>query len=426
MQTRPRQGPEGPSGAPKGALPFILITVLVNMAGIGIIAPVSPFIAERYGADGFAIGMLFTAYSIASFIALPGLGALSDRFGRKPILIISLLGSAVGYLITGVGGALWVLFLGRIIDGLTGANISTIYAYVSDITQPRDRARYFGLLGAMAGLGFVIGPVIGGLFSRISYEAPLFVAAAITLINAGWGWAVMKESLPAERRSASIRLQQLNPAAQLADALKLPQLRWTLIATLLVALTFAALQANLSVLLKDTFRWGPDAASVIFTVFGVIGIVVQGGLVRALDKRVPMERLALAGLALMTASFVMVGFVPVLLSPELVFAAVVVMALGNSLVTPALASLISAAVGPRDQGRVQGSSQALQAMGRIAGPAFAGTLYEAVSHGAPYFAGAFQLVLSIAAMAMAIPGLNAARQDGARLDAPHAPVAAAK
>ena len=401
----------------RAALPFILLTVLFNMVGIGIIAPVSPFIAERYGADGFAIGMLFTAYSIASFIALPGLGALSDRFGRKPILLISLLGSAVGYLITGIGGALWVLFLGRIIDGLTGANISTIYAYVSDVTEPKERGRTFGLLGAMAGLGFVIGPIIGGLFSRISYEAPLFVAAAITVANAGSGWVVMKESLPVERRSARITLSQLNPVSQLAGALKMPQLRWTLVGTLLVALTFAALQANLSVLLKDTFKWGPDATSVIFTVFGVIGIVVQGGLFRALDKRVPLERLALIGLVLMTISFVMVGFVPLLVSPALVFAAVVVMAVGNSLVTPALASLISAVVGPRDQGRVQGSSQALQSLGRITGPASAGWLYDSVSHGSPYFVGAFQLVLAAAALVMAIPGLNAARAKTAPVSA---------
>ncbi len=408
MQTNQPSAQRKPdaSGAGKARLPFVLVTVLINMAGIGIIAPVSPFIAERYGADGFAIGMLFTAYSIASFIALPGLGALSDRFGRKTVL---LLGSAVGYLITGIGGALWVLFLGRIIDGLTGANISTIYAYVSDVTEPKERGRTFGLLGAMAGLGFVIGPIVGGVFSQISYEAPLFVAAAITLANVVWGWVSMKESLPVERRATSITLGQLNPATQLAGALKMPMLRWTLIATLLVALTFAGLQANLSVLLKDTFKWGPDAAAVIFTVFGVIGIVVQGGLVRALDKRVPTERMALVGLGLMLVSFVMMGFVPVLLSPQLVFAAVVVMAIGNSLVTPSLATLISAVVGPRDQGRVQGSSQALQSLGRIAGPAFGGSLYESVGHGAPYFAGAFQLVLAVAALVMSIPALNAAR-----------------
>src|SRR5581483_2207616 len=230
-----------------GTVPFILITAFLNLAGVGIINPVVPFIAGQYvaRADGaFTVALLFTTYSLCQFIAVPTLGALSDRYGRRPVLLVSLLGSAVGYFIFGLGGALWMLFLGRIIDGLTGGNIATIYAYGADITEPQDRTRFFGLLGASAGMGFVVGPALGGLIYNLtgSTAAPLYFAALVTLANTIWGFFVMPEVLLPERRDTSIDLARLNPFVQLRNVLVLPQLRLLLVGVFLWTLAFAMLQ----------------------------------------------------------------------------------------------------------------------------------------------------------------------------------------
>src|SRR5258707_6874907 len=187
---------------------FILFTALLTLAGVGILTPIVPFIVGKYvaRADGaFVVSLLFTSYSLCQFLAVPTLGALSDRFGRRPVLLISLLGSAAGYLIFGLGGALWVLFLGRIIDGLTGGNIATIYAYGADITEPKDRTHFFGLLGAAAGMGFVMGPALGGLLYKLtnSFEAPLYFAAALTLANTVWGFFAMPVSPKPDKRGQS-------------------------------------------------------------------------------------------------------------------------------------------------------------------------------------------------------------------------------
>src|SRR5258708_3106541 len=164
-----------------GTVFFILFTAFLNLAGVGILNPIVPFIVGKYvaRADGaFVVSLLFTSYSLCQFLAVPTLGALSDRFGRRPVMLISLLGSAAGYLIFGLGGALWVLFLGRIIDGLTGGNIATIYAYGADITEPKDRTHFFGLLGAAAGMGFVMGPALAALLYKLTntFQPPLIAA----------------------------------------------------------------------------------------------------------------------------------------------------------------------------------------------------------------------------------------------------------
>lgn len=399
------------SGTVRGTRSFILITAFLNLAGIGIINPVYPFIVGKYTArtdTAFVIALLFTSYSLCQFIAVPTLGALSDRFGRRPVLLISLLGSAAGYLIFGIGGALWVLFAGRIIDGITGGNLASIYAYAADISEPQNRTKFFGLIGAFAGMGFVIGPALGGLLYTITkvYEAPLYFAAIVTLANTAWGYFVMPESLPVERRE-KIKFTRLNPLTQLRDAFSLPQLRLLFLGVFLWTLDFAMLQSNLSFLTEDRLGWQPEGTSAIFFVVGLVGILVQGILIRRLLPAFGEGKLAIAGLISMSIGFVLIAVVTATAFVPLLFIAILFTAGGNGLLTPSLTGLLSQSVGAREQGRVQGGSQSVQALGRVIGPLWGGWTYGSIGPASPYLSGAVGLLLSAGAVVASIPILAA-------------------
>jgi len=184
---------------------FLVVTAFLNTMGSGVLSPVLPFLVRQYISNesilAVVVGWLVAIYALCQFIAAPGLGLLSDRFGRRPLLLMCLLGSAIGYALFGLGGALWVLFLGRIIDGLTGGNVSILFAYIGDISTPQERAKYFGLFGAAAGFGFIVGPVLGGFASQLSYAAPVSIAAAIFVATVVWGSFNVPESLSQEHRT---------------------------------------------------------------------------------------------------------------------------------------------------------------------------------------------------------------------------------
>jgi MFS transporter, DHA1 family, tetracycline resistance protein len=203
---------------------LLLVIALLNTMGLTIILPLVPFLTLQYLAHptnlAAIVGWLAAAYGLCQLIAAPGLGVLSDRFGRRPILFICLLGSAIGYLIFGLGGALWLLFLGRIIDGLTGGNISILFGYIADITEPEDRGKYFGMLGSAAGVGSLIGPALGGLLATINYRAPFLAAAGLLLLTLVWGYFLLPESLDNKHRITSIAVSELNPLKQLASAFR--------------------------------------------------------------------------------------------------------------------------------------------------------------------------------------------------------------
>ena len=226
----------GPTNTSVGRTSFVLLLViaLLNTMGITIIVPIVPFLIVQYLAHpnnlAVIVGWLTAAYGICQLIAAPGLGVLSDRFGRRPILFICLLGSVFGYLILGLGGALWLLFLGRIIDGLTGGNISVLFGYVADITEAKDRGKYFGLLGAAASVGTLIGPAVGGLLATINDRVPFLAAAGLLLLTLVWGYFFLPESLGKEHRTTSIAMSELNPLKSLVSVLRGANLRWLLLA----------------------------------------------------------------------------------------------------------------------------------------------------------------------------------------------------
>jgi MFS transporter, DHA1 family, tetracycline resistance protein len=389
---------------------LLLVIALLNTIGITIIVPIVPFLTLRYLAQpnnlAAIVGWLFAAYGICQLIAAPGLGVLSDRFGRRPILFICLLGSAFGYLILGLGGALWLLFLGRIIDGLTGGNISVLFGYVADITEPKDRGKYFGMLGAAAGVGSLIGPAVGGLLATINYSAPFLAAAGLLLLTLVCGYFLLPESLEKEYRITSIAVSELNPLKQLVSVFRWANLRWLLLAWFCYAFPVGMLQATFTVLMKDSLGFNVTQAGLVVTVLGAVDILVQGVLVSWLLKMLGNIRLGLIALVLVGISYLVLGSIAFLAIPMLLFVGIILFAGSGSLVENALRGLISETVGRREQGRVSGATQSLQSLGWVVGPLLGGYMYTAWGHFQVYASASFIIVLAIVCVWIALPRLQ--------------------
>ncbi len=402
----------GPTNTSVGrtSLVLLLVIALLNTMGITIIIPIVPFLTLQYLAHpnnlAVIVGWLTATYGICQLIAAPGLGVLSDRFGRRPILFICLLGSAFGYLILGLGGALWLLFLGRIIDGLTGGNISVLFGYVADLTEPKDRGKYFGLLGSAAGVGSLIGPVLGGLLATINDRAPFLAAAGLLLFTLVWGYFVLPESLANEHRITSISLNELNPLKQLASAFRWANIRWLLLAWFLYAFPVGMLQATFTVLMKDSLGFNATQASLVITVLGAVDILVQGVLVSWFLTRLGNIRLGLIALVLVGISYLVLGSIAFLATPILLLAGIILFAGSGSLVENALRGLISEMVGQHEQGRVSGATQALQSLGWVAGPLIGGFIYTAWGHFQVYASASLITILAIVCIRIALPLLQ--------------------
>jgi DHA1 family tetracycline resistance protein-like MFS transporter len=387
-----------------------MFTVFLNAMGFTVISPVLPFVVRQYLSDpgslGAVVGWLTAIYAICQFIAAPGLGVLSDRFGRRPLTLLCLLGSAVGYLIFGIGGALWVLFLSRIIDGLTGGNFSILTAYLGDVTRPEQRGKLFGQIGGMAGVGFIVGPVIGGLAANLSYSAPLYLAAAILFANTIWGFFAMPESLAHGQRTTHLRLGDLNPLTQLRAIFGIARLRWLLVTGLCYYFPFAMFTTELAVLAVNKLAWTPGDIGLALLLVGCIDIVMQGGLSGKLIPRFGEIRLTIAGLICEAVGYVLVGAVAFVPHPALLLAGIFFFAFGSGLLEPALGALTSMAASSREQGIVQGGNQALRSLTQIAGPLLAGVLYIQFGGAAPYWLGAAVLLLGIATTMLAAQHLD--------------------
>lgn len=382
----------------KGPMEVITVSMFLNAVGFTIIIPVMPFLIAEYVPDanvGLVVGIIMAVYAMCQFLAAPVLGAISDQRGRRPVLLISLLGSVVGYIIFGIGGALWVLFLGRIIDGLTGGNISTMYAYVADTTPPQDRGRYYGILGAASGFGFIIGPAIGGLAGQFSLSMPLYVAAAVTLGNVLWAYFALPESLPPEKRSHNFEWGHLNPFAPFARIFNSATLRIAFGASFLFFFGGTMLQSNLSVFLKDIMSFGPGGIGAILLIVGVMDIVSQGFLTGRLLPIFGEQRLARGGLLVNAVGFLLIALVAFYPSIPLLVIAIIVFNLGDGLFQPSINGIISNAAPAGAQGQVQGANQGQQAIARIVGPLLAAFLYT-VSASGPYFAGAAAIFVALA------------------------------
>jgi MFS transporter, DHA1 family, tetracycline resistance protein len=392
------------------ALLFLMVMALLNTMGMTIVGPVVPFMTLKHLGNPNDLALVVTwmaaSYGICQMIAAPGLGLLSDRFGRKPILFICLLGSAIGYLLFGLGGSLWLLFLGRIIDGLTGGNFSVLFGYIADVTRPEERGKYFGMVGGASGVGFMIGPAIGGLLANISYSTPFLAAAGIILLTIVWGYFFLPESLSQENRVKAIRLRELNPLKQMGDVFRLAKLRWTLLAGFFYALPFAMLISLLTIMMKDSLGWNATQAGLVGTTVGVVDILVQGVLVGKLLAIFGDVKLSIAALILVAISYLLVGSIALIASPILLICGVVLFAGAGGLVENALRGLTSRLVGPDEQGRVGGASQSLASLATILGLLFGGVVYTQWGHFEAYSSGAFIIVLAIVSVVLAVPALR--------------------
>ena len=387
--------------APKLAWPLIIAISFLATIGMTIVLPVLPFVIRDYVPDSSLalwVGILASVYALCAFVAAPFLGSFSDRFGRKPILVISVFGSALGFVLFGVGGALWVLLVSRIIDGLTAGDMPVMFAYVADITPPEDRARRYGLLGALSGIGFMIGPALGGLLAHIDVAAPVFATAAIAVIIGLLSALALPESLPQQDRKASLDVAQLNPFKVIAGAFARPELRSLLTGLVLVSIPFAFFANNFSVVALDSVGWGPGQVGWVLSAIGVSDILVQGVLLGWALRTFGEHGVALAGMLGQLAGCLGLAIVASLLSaPWLLVAAGLLLAAGQGGMTAALDGLMSASVAVDEQGWLAGSVTSLGSAVQMSAPLLAGWLYG-ISHGAPYWIG---LVL-IAAAALSL------------------------
>jgi len=396
----------------KKALLFGLTSVLLFGIGFGLTTPVIPFLVQPYvsnpGSQAMAIAMLTLVYAACVFLAAPGLGALSDRYGRRPVLTICLLGSALGYLIFGIGGSLGVLFAGRIIDGLTGGNISTILAYFADITPQEQRTKYFGWAGAASGIGFIIGPTLGGLLAKFGYSTPVFFGAVITLLNVLYGAVFMPESLSKDQRLAKIPLVRLNPFSQLARVFSIKNLKWIFIAIFLLGVPAGSLQTFFSQFAKDTFKLEPAIIGIVFSILGAMDIITQSLIMPKLLMKLKEEQIAVLGMVseIIAYSFIaasgIFSYFPFFIAGTLVFG------FGDAIFGPAVNGIASNAVSSEAQGRIQGGSQSIQSLTRIIGPILGGELYIHLGHSAP-------AVMGMILVAAGIPFLFKGSQENAKI-----------
>jgi MFS transporter, DHA1 family, tetracycline resistance protein len=381
------------ANAPKGALGFIFMVILLDLIGLTILQPVQAYIVRQYDSDALTVSLLTVIYAAAQFVCAPILGRLSDRYGRRPVLLISVLGSAFGYYLFGVGGALWVLFLSRLIDGITGGNISTTIAYMADITPPQDRAKRFALIGVAFGLGFILGPALGGALSQISLAAPAYVAGTLSLLSAIVGFFVLPESLPKERRTAgAFRWQEINPLGAIVVMARRPALGALLLVLCLFYFAFNGYPTVLSVFAIERFGVQPFEIALVFVVGGVANAIVQGGLVGRLAPVVGEKALAITGLTLQALGFVALIFVP---AAWMLYPASVISSAGAGLIYPTLTALMANQVSPQEQGQVAGVSTALSGLMSVFGPLWAGAAYDQLMPSAPFWSGALLLGLAV-------------------------------
>jgi DHA1 family tetracycline resistance protein-like MFS transporter len=370
----------------RSPLLLIWLTVFIDLVGFGVIIPVLPFYATRHGASPAQLGALLAIYSAMQFVFAPVLGALSDRVGRKPVLAVSLLGTAAASTLLGVAselpGALWLLFAARALDGVTGANIATAQAYVADVTAPERRARGMGLIGMAFGLGFVLGPAIGGLLAGVSIALPFYVVGALAFVNA----VLMLALLPEPDRRLSVGAEARSRFARLSAALRDPRTGLLLVVFLLVTTAFSIMEATLALLLRDRYGYGPSEAAYVFAFVGLVLAGVQGGLVGRLAARFGERPLIVFGAALLAGALALLA-IPVAASLALLLVATAALAAGAGLHNPAATALVSRLAPPSTQGATLGVTQSMGALGRIAGPLLGGALYQA-GWSAPYYFGA--------------------------------------
>jgi MFS family permease len=390
----------------RSALGVLFIVVFVDLLGFGMVIPTMPGYAATLGAPKAWIGLLMTGYSAMQFFFAPVWGGLSDRVGRRRMMLLSIAMTAVAFFAFASATTWWWLLVARLFAGAATANLSIARAFVADVTTPETRAKGMGIIGASFGLGFILGPFFGGVLSaHVSHAAPAWVAGVLAAANGVAAFFILPE--PATHVASARR----HRFAALRGEMRAPGIRRVLVISFLAILAFSALEATFALLAMDAFRLDQAHVGYVFAYIGVFAVVVQGGLIGPLTRRFGERRLLLAGLALQAVSFALLPFAATLTGLLVVL---VPLSLGNGLTSPSLSALLSRMAHKDDQGGTMGIGESASALGRIIGPESGTFTYAHVGHAFPYVAGG---------ALMAVAAGVAASLAGARTepDAPDAP-----
>lgn len=389
---------------PKAAVGFIFITLLIDVIGFGVIIPVMPQLVQELTGGSMSLaatygGWLIAAYAIAQFICSPIVGGLSDRYGRRPVLLASLFGFGIDYLFLAFAPTIGWLFLGRVIAGIMGASFTTAGAYIADISSPEKRAQNFGMVGAAFGLGFIIGPVIGGLLGGFGPRVPFLVAAGLTLLNWLYGFFILPESLAPENRR-KFEWKRANPVGTISTLFKYPVIAGLILTLALVYVSAHAVQSNWSYYTIEKFKWTPREIGISLGVVGFVFALVQGVLIRKIIPRLGQQRSVYVGLGLYALGFLLYAF-----STEgwMMYAFTVVYCMGG-IAGPALQGIMSGVVPPNAQGELQGGFTSLMSLASVVGPPLMNNLfaYFTTTDAPIYFPGAAMLLGAVLTLISAV------------------------
>lgn len=381
----------------KNKLWIVIGIVLLNSIGMSIVLPLLPFLVGKYMASkDVVVGMslLMSAFAACTFFSAPILGVLSDRYGRRNILIISLLGSVIGYVIFGIGGALWVLFLGRIIDGLTAGNISTLFAIISDSTEPKERTKWYGYIGAVMGIGKIGGPALGGLLGSISLSLPFFVTAGLILLSGLLVYFMLPESLSSDKRTTHLTFAHFNTFSHFKDIFRLPGLKLLLILGVLFYAGQGIFQFNFIVFLKDIYKWGPAVIGSMLTIVGVCDIATRALLLPWLLKYFSERNIGVTGLINLGIGLVLIAASVYIHSAVIISFAIIFIILGGGLFETIYNGQLSQSVDESRQGQLQGVNQSLQSANNMCIPLGAAAIYF-YSPGMLYVTAMFIIVIAV-------------------------------
>jgi len=381
-----------PTQAPASARLILFITVFIDLLGFGIVIPLLPMFASRLGISFAGIGAIMAVYSLAQFIFAPILGRISDRIGRRPVIMLGLLGSSIGYLIYGFAGSFLGLFLSRAVHGACAATISTAQAYIADTTDESSRARGMGMIGAAFGLGFVIGPAIGGLLGRNDLRIPGFFAAALTFANLLFAARRLPESHqpePGARIDASVIVA---PIRDLPRQLFAHHLSRLFSIAFLTTFALAAFETTFAIMIPRVYGYGPAGIGTLLAFAGLMQALAQGYLLGKIVKRIGEARLLSAGIILFAIGLAPLANLP---TPSALLLALALLSVGYGFASPTIASLISKRSERALEGEALGINQSASSMARILGPLAGGLAYAALGASAPYVGGAIVALMAI-------------------------------
>lgn len=399
----------------KASLGTIFLTIFLDLLGFGLVIPFLPGFARQLGASDFVASLTGAVYSLMQFLLVPMWGRLSDRVGRRPVLLWSIAATAAGMVVLGFSNTLALLFIARVWTGAATANIAVAQAYIADVTSAENRARGMGLIGLAFGLGFILGPFFGGELARVPIlgregALPAFVAAGLSVVNLILAIGFLPESLPASVRRGAVASEQPTapapaaPAARrsvlslrgLRAAVSDPDIGRALVVNFLVVFWFAGMEQTFRLFTDDAFHMTAAGTGRILGLVGVTAAIIQGGLIGRLSRRFGEVRLLGAGLLLQTAGFLLLGLSSHLATGgrSVLAGSAMLIAAGSGLVSPSVSSYVSRRAGRGAQGVTLGSLQSLSALARVLGPATGGLLYQVISPSTPYYAGALGMLLA--------------------------------